>query len=657
MTEIVNYRSINLAMSFIYASLFVFYLSHMPVLFIGILSLLCLWNVSITLSNKAKPNAWLANILAGLALILMIYTIGVSDTVILFVAMLLLSSIFKLLQAKTKKHYHIIVTLTFFSISSAYLFDQSIITTLTMSALFLLNFAVLSLIESTHSLKLASKQSAKLLFIALPLAIFLLIFLPKMPAFWQLPGPKLAKTGLSEQVDPFDIAKLSNSDELVFRARFDGNIPAPPYYWRALVHDTFDGKAWKTSDLLKFNNQSVDSNTQITTQATYTIIAEPANQKWLYGLNYATSNNKYVESNALGLLKKKQYQAKSLQYEVSSAALSTEQLSKWQRAYYARLKNNTNPQADELANKLKLSTTSHSEFYNALLTYFTKQQFSYTLTPEPMTGDSTIDQFLFDKKRGFCGHYASAAAYIFRSAGIPARLASGYLGGEKNRTNNYLSVRQYDAHAWVEVFINNQWQIFDATAVVAPERLNGSLSQNEELNDEFKNNLDFGLVRLSNFAAVNWLRLKLETLDYQWTSWVLGFDEEKQNNFLKSLFGNKYLWLVPLIVILSLTLSFAAYFIYLNWPRNKAKHPPLVIEFAAIQHWAELQKITAPSHYSPNQQLLYFAEQKPDVAEPLNEFSDLFNQVRYAKKPFTKERKNQAKDLIKLIKSSKKRKL
>ena len=143
MAELLNYRAINLAMSFIYACLFAFYLSHMPILFIGVLSLLCLWNVYLTLTNNPKPNAWLANVLAGLALILMIYTIGIGDTVILFVAMLLLSSIFKLLQAKTKKHYHFIVTLTFFSISSAYLFNQSIITTLTMSALFLLNFAVL----------------------------------------------------------------------------------------------------------------------------------------------------------------------------------------------------------------------------------------------------------------------------------------------------------------------------------------------------------------------------------------------------------------------------------------------------------------------------------------------------------------------------------
>ena len=130
-----NEKVINYSLSFIYACLIVFFVSHLPLVFVGVLSLICAWNFYITLSNKPKPNAWLANILAGVSLVLMLYTIGMSDTVILFVAMLLLASLFKLLQAKTKKHYHVITTLTFFSLSSVYLFNQSILTTLTVSGL------------------------------------------------------------------------------------------------------------------------------------------------------------------------------------------------------------------------------------------------------------------------------------------------------------------------------------------------------------------------------------------------------------------------------------------------------------------------------------------------------------------------------------------
>ncbi|MBH0004158.1 DUF3488 and transglutaminase-like domain-containing protein [Pseudoalteromonas sp. SWYJZ12] len=656
MDIIKNEKVINYSLSFIYSCLIVFFVPHLPLVFVGVVTLICAWNFYITLSNKPKPNAWLANILAGVSLGLMLYTVGMSDTVILFVAMLLLASLFKLLQAKTKKHYHVITTLTFFSLSSVYLFNQSILTTLTVSGLYILNFAVLGLLESKHNLKIASKQSGKLLLLALPLAVFLLLFLPKMPAFWQLPGPKLAKTGLSEQVDPFDIAKLSNSDELVFRAKFNEEKPVAPYYWRAIVHDEFNGNAWLTSDFLKYNNVKTNTQSENDEQliASYSVITEPATQKWLYGLAYSSSNSPNVEGNSLGLLRKKSRQAKNLQYDVNSFNFTTLPLGEFEEKRYKYLAYKKNVKTSSLAKNLKQDTHSDRDFYNSLLQYFAGTGFTYTLTPTPMSGDNTIDQFLFENQRGFCGHYASAAAYIFRTAGIPARLVSGYLGGELNQDNNTLTVRQYDAHAWVEVYLQNEgWVIFDATAVVAPERLNGSLSQNEELNDEFKSNLDFGLVSLSNFPAINWLRLELENLDYQWSSWVLGFDEEKQNDFLKSIFGSKNIWLVPLMVLLTAGFCFVGYFVYLNLPKRPAKLAPMVKEFYEVKAWAKKQKINTPDNLTPSQQLHFFADQLPRSAQSINTFSQLFNQVRYGKKPFTKERKTQAKDLIKLIKISK----
>jgi hypothetical protein len=210
----------------------------------------------------------------------------------------------------------------------------------------------------------------------------------------------------------------------------------------------------------------------------------------------------------------------------------------------------------------------------------------------------------------------------------------------------------------VEVYLKNEgWQIFDATSVVAPERLNGSLSQNEELNVEFKNNLNFGLVSLSNFAAVNWLRLGLENLDYKWSRWVLGFDDEKQSDFLKSIFGSKNIWLVPLIVFLILGFSFFIYFIYLNKPKRSTKLAPMVKEYFEVVHWAKKHNVIPSEHLTPSQQLYDIAKKNPQIAHSITQFSHLFNQVRYGKKPFTKERKTQAKDLIKLIKTTRQRKL
>jgi transglutaminase-like putative cysteine protease len=659
MSEIKNVKSINMTLNVLYGCLIIFFINHLAVGFVSVLALLCVWNTYITIKHKPKPSSWFANSLAALSLLLMFYTVGFSDTVSLFVAMLLLSSLFKLLQAKTKQHYHAITTLSFFSLSAVYLFDQGVITTLVVSSLFILNFAILGLIEANHNLKIATKQSGKLLISALPIAVFLLLFLPKMPAFWQLPGPKLAKTGLSETVDPFDIAKLSNSDELVFRAQFTKRLEQSPLYWRAIIHDEFNGKAWQTSHYSKFNLSQQNKSNSLTNEiAQYSIIAEPSTSQWLFGLDYANSHTASIDNLKQGVLRKQKREANSVRYDVTSYRLANRPLSNRESKFNRFLKNETNPQTIKLANNIKANTTTDRDFYNTLLNYYKVNNFSYTLNPTPMLGTNTIDQFLFEQQRGFCGHYASAAAYIFRSAGIPARVVSGYLGGEFNASSGYYSIRQYEAHAWVEVYLKNEgWQIFDATSVVAPERLNGSLSQNTQLNNEFKTNLDFGLVSLSNFAAINWFRLELENLDYKWSSWVLGFDQHKQTDFLKQLFGNKFLWLVPFTVLIVLTLCFASYFIYLNLPRRADTPPPMVKEFNSIIIWANKNGIKIPMHMSPIQKINYIAVQAPHVAHHLNNFITLFSQVRYAKKAFTLEHKKQAKNLINLIKNTKKRKL
>lgn len=657
MNEIKNQRVINLSLSFIYLGLVSFFIEHLPLPFIVMLSLLCGWNIYLTIKQKHKPTAWLANTLAAVALIIMLLTIGIKDTVVLFVAMLLLSCIFKLLQAKTKQHYQLIITLTFFSLSAVYLFSQSIFATLVISSLYILNFAVLGLLESSHSLKLASKHSANIMLLAFPLAVILLLFLPKLPAFWQLPGPKMAQTGLSEQVDPFDIAKLSNSDELVFRAKFNTPPPSAPYYWRAIIHDEFDGAAWKTSSVLKQAQILPAKKGTNENETQYTIIAEPAVSDWLYGLGFSSSETPNVIANGLGLLRKQHYKSKVLNYSVNSKSLSHVTLDKPLQHFYNKLTVSNNQKSYQLAQQIKNNSVNADEFFNQLLSYFSQNEFSYTLTPTPMRGENTLDQFMFNNKRGFCGHYASAAAFIFRSAGIPARVVSGYLGGELNKNSDYISVRQYDAHAWVEVYTGAGWKIFDATAVVAPERLNGSLSQSATLNDEFKNNINFGLVSLSNYAAINWLRLELENLDYQWASWVIGFDKNKQQNLFASLFGNKLIWLVPLGVIISLIVSFTAYFIYLNRPKTATKKPPMVNEYYEIIRWANKHTIYPPENATPTQTLEHISKQAPHAEQQITAFCQLFEQVRYARLPFTKERKNQAKDLIKLIKSTKQRNL
>jgi len=645
-----NTPLINTVLSLLFIVISGFLFTEVATPFLAILAGLSFLNLFLGKFYK-KLNGLIANILAAVCLVALFVLVGVSDTVKLFVSMMLLASSFKLLQAKTVKQYQTVCLLVFFNLSTVYLFHQGLFETLVVSVLYVVNFAVLGYLTSPQSFKAANKQSFKTILLALPIAAFLILFLPKLPAFWQLPGPKLAKTGLSEQVNPFSIAKLAESDDLVFRVeQQSGQALQAPYYWRSLIHDEFNGSEWLISDILKsqqFNpiRRAITHNNRID----YQVIAEPSSSNWLFGLGFAQSANSDVFNTYNGLLKRKGNLNKNIKYAVTSSE-ATLSLTDFEKRIYTRLPKTTNPQTTALANQLAAEHESAQGYFNALLNYFNQQQFAYTLTPTPMYGDNTLDQFVFDTKRGFCGHYASTAAFMFRVAGYPARVVSGYLGGEQTKAAT-LNIYQYDAHAWVEVFFDEKWRIFDATAVVAPERLNGSLSQLGDLNESFNDNLNFGLKRWSHFKAINWLRIHLEELDYKWTNWVLTFDQASQQSLFDSLFGNKSAWLTPLIVLGTLLLSFTGYFFYNKRPVRSRE--PLVDDITKLYLWAKKQGIEPLETNTPLQNIALIKEQKPTAAVYLNEFEQIIIEVRYQQQSYTQNRKNKVRVLLNSLKTAK----
>ena len=226
---------------------------------------------------------------------------------------------------------------------------------------------------------------------------------------------------------------------------------------------------------------------------------------------------------------------------------------------------------------------------------------------------------------------------------------SGYLGGEQTKAAT-LNIYQYDAHAWVEVFFDEKWHIFDATAVVVPERLNGSLSQLGDLNESFNDNLNFGLKRWSHFKAINWLRIHLEELDYKWTNWVLTFDQESQQSLFDSLFGNKSAWLTPLIVLGTLLLSFTGYFLYNKRPIRSRE--PLVgtsLSFTCGQK----QGIEPVDTNTPLQNIALIKQQKPRSEAYLSEFEQIIIEVRYQQQSYNQNRKNRVRVLLNSLKTAK----
>src|SRR5690606_23783867 len=140
-----------------------------------------------------------------------------------------------------------------------------------------------------------------------------------------------------------------------------------------------------------------------------------------------------------------------------------------------------------------------------MLGYFSREPFHYTLKP-PTLGPESIDSFLFDSRRGFCAHYAGAMTFVLRAAGIPARAAARYQGGELNPDGNYLTVRQFDAHAWVEYWQPGiGWRSVDPTAAVAPQRIEQGLEQALAADEAFLEDSPMSALRYRNVPWINGL--------------------------------------------------------------------------------------------------------------------------------------------------------
>jgi len=154
---------------------------------------------------------------------------------------------------------------------------------------------------------------------------------------------------------------------------------------------------------------------------------------------------------------------------------------------------------------------------------FRNEPFVYTLSPALIERDP-VDGFLFDTRRGFCEHYASAFVFLLRSAGIPARVVTGYQGGEMNPNGGYMIVRQSDAHAWAEAIIDGEWRRFDPTAAVSPSRielgLGGAMPAGERV--PLLARLDGGWIK---GAQLMW-----DAVNYDWRRHVVGFDYNMQRS-------------------------------------------------------------------------------------------------------------------------------
>lgn len=557
-----------------------------PLLFWVLLIALCATGIRIVMYigwYQTMPTVRTINLLGLLCCLCLGWFSLQIGLLLTMVNLLILAGALKLIILNRPRDlFHLFCTCLFI-IGMGFTFHQSVFMTLFYCLLTLsLLVAIGRYFTPSQHLQWHIKRLLVMSLQALPITILLFLILPKLPPIWQMPASKSTETGLSDSVSPGDIAKLTQSADLAFRATFKGELPPPPErYWRALTMEAFDGKRWSASALRKqAREQYRILNKEFSPRVSgswwqYEIIAEPTNKRWLFGIDVAVPAD-YTSSQAI--------------WQSSDYALISETPITARRAYRVRSYPSTpmdqtlysvdsrlnlqlpanpslNPQTQAWAQDIAATYSTQLERVQAVMDYFADSGFAYTLTPAPMP-DNPVDQFLFTHREGFCSHYASAMSYVLRLMGIPARMVAGYQGGE-NLQPNVLSVYQYDAHAWVEAWLDGRgWVRFDPSAVVAPARIQLGLQHAVEKDVFLANNQ---LARLQQLPLIAELRNLYSLMDYQWSRWVLGFDAERQQNLLALLLGKvtaKRITILMLVICLLITLLLALYFIP-HWQRNR----------------------------------------------------------------------------------------
>ena len=483
----------------------------------------------------------------------------------------------------------------------------------------------------------SSRTAVKVLATSLPIMLALFIAVPRLGAFWSIPVPKnQARTGVGDTLSPGGYSQLVASDDVAFRVRFDGEIPDHNrLYWRGLVFSNFDGSQWTQAGFHGADRPLVDdvhdgSITRLGEAIAYTVTMEPTNRRWLFALSTPYSSeigvrlardSRLVTSSRISV--RRNFGMRSwLDHRLEADGLHPhrEQL---ERA----LPQGFNPETLRVAREWAQETPGAEALMDRLFQLY-NQSFVYTLEP-PLLGRHGVDEFLWENRRGFCEHFASSFVFFMRAAGHPARVVSGYLGGETHPTENFVTVRQYDAHAWAEVWIEGRgWVQVDPTAAVAPERIEMSLADLFGDDDGFLADSPLSLLRFRNIGLVNWLIMQQDYLDYAWGTWVLGYDQ-RQADFLERLLGRVNAFRLGLLFAVAAGIAFLPYLLLRIIKRQRSRPDPrdaLIREFCEKMSSAGLPRNTGEG-------ILAFARrvaaERPRTGPEALAIADTYVAIRY----------------------------
>ncbi|BAO45758.1 transglutaminase TgpA family protein [Thiolapillus brandeum] len=487
-------------------------------------------------AEKSAPS-WLMVVLLAISVGLVLYQADLSEGRQFGVTLLVLMAGMKLLEMKTRRDLYVLVFLGYFVLVTLFLFYQTLALT-GYVVLVSIGFTALlvgnNLAGDELPLKLLLRRSLVMVVASIPVMVLLFILFPRLDGpLWSLNlGSNSGTTGMSDNISMGSISNLSQSTEVAFRVRFNAEVPAPAQrYWRGMVLWLFDGKHWTRGQAHLPRNTFKAASPTID----YEVTMEATHQHWVFPLDHVLHADSGMLMNADGEVGTPQPIKRRFTWKGHSALrIGDEPLSNREWQLGLQLPDGITLRTQRLAASLRGNNSNDEAVVEAALRYFNQQPFIYTLQP-PLLGKHPVDQFLFETRKGFCEHYATSFVTLMRLADIPARVVVGYQGGELNPLGGHLVVRQSDAHAWAEVWLENRgWIRVDPTAAVAPERIEHSIAM-EDYADGSPITFDLGRTPGLLAGFVNNMRWLRDNMQLKWHYWIVGFNNQRQQTLLQKL--------------------------------------------------------------------------------------------------------------------------
>ncbi len=543
---------------------------NLPVWVTAANALFIAWRYFAIQNPMLMPNRWLLvmlSMLTGFGILLNFHSFGRDASL----SLLVLMTVLKLLETRVKRDYMLTVMLAYFLIGNLFLFNQSILTfSLSIPPLVLLTATLIHVsLKVPQNWRFLLKLAGKMLLQSVPVMLILFVLFPRIPGpLWGIPQDAYSgMTGLGDNLKFGNISNLTQNSSVAFRVQFKDKIPPNNLlYWRGpVLWHQYKNEWLMTSKTIGLRRENL---TVEGAPIDYTITLEPHNKTWLLMLDMPTAIPKIASLTHDFMAMSTEPIRTRIRYQVTSHPnyqLGTKLMER-EHTLGSQLTEGENPRTFHLA--ASWHNLLPEQKIDKALQMFRQQNFIYTLRP-PILRSNPIDEFLFDTKKGFCEHYATSFVYLMRAAGVPARIVTGYQGGELNPNGNYLIVRQSDAHAWAEVWLEGKgWVRIDPTAAVSPERIEQGISEALRDSDELP------LLAWGDFPLLKKAFLNFDSINNGWNQWVLGYDDKKQLEFLNHLTGKKLglsdlvFWMTGTIVLVMLATS------YFLFRRIKAKLNP-----------------------------------------------------------------------------------